>query len=697
MNSHCGYCSMQCGLELAPGSAEGGYVIRPSPDFPVATGRLCQKGLHALAHTIHPSRILSPLKRILKEEKGKRHWVESTWDKALDSIAAKIMSLQSQYGNDSIAVYGGGALTNEVCYLLGKFTRVALRSRYIDHSGTYGMSSGAAASQQAFGLDRGLTMPLEEILRARYIILAGTNIAECQPTMLPYLLEAKKKGAVIVTVDPRNTLTSKISSLHVRLQPGFDSVFVNGLIHVILDEMLYDEAFVTDHTIGLSELREATKSFPPARVEEITGIFEGVTRTIARQFARSTTGIVLTARGIEQQVNGVEHALNYMNLVLLTGKIGRTGCGFGTVTGQANGQGGREQGQTADQLPGYRSIEDPMARKHVAEVWGIEPEELPGKGVTSYEMFEKIERGDIRAMIVLGSNPIVSSPNNLIAERALSKLELLVVIDLFETETASFADWILPGASFLEGEGTVTNVEGRVLHRSQALPSPGNSKPDYQIVCELAHKLGKGNYFQFQSPEEVFDELCRASEGGIADYSGVSYERLKAEKGLFWPCPSPTHPGTPIVFAGGMFAHEDCKARLSAIQPGKPAETTDELFPYLLSTGRVGSHFSTGVLTRRTKEMNRKAPVPLAEIHPTLAFRIGLRPTSRIRITSRRGSQVFPIKITESIHPTTVFVPFHWGGDLSVNKLTHDALHPISGMPEFKICAVQVERVDELD
>jgi assimilatory nitrate reductase catalytic subunit len=686
--SHCCFCSMQCGLELVPDAGRSiGYAIKPRHDFPVATGRLCQKGLNVLDHVVHPERLTEPYK------KSSEGWVPSSWDHALGEIANQIKQIQADYGKDAVAVYGGGSLTNEVCYLLGKFTRIALGSKYIDYNGRYCMSSAAAASNQAFGLDRGMTMPLSEIPNAKYIILAGTNIAECQPTMVPYLLEAKKNGAVIVTIDPRNTMTSKLADIHVRLQPGFDSVFVNGLLHVIVQERLYAESFIKERTVGLEQLVEAVKPFTPARVEELTGILEAVVRTIARGFARAETGIVLTARGLEQQVNGVENTLNYINLSLITGKIGRNGCGYGAVTGQANGQGGREHGQKADQLPGYRLIENPHDRDYVARIWGIDPDELPGKGVSAYEMLQKVDEGEIKAMIVLGSNPLVSSPNSRVVERALQKLELLVVVDLFETETARLAHWLLPGSSFMEGEGTLTNLEGRVFHRGQVLELPGDSKLDFRILCELAELLGRGDYFQYASIEEVFTELALTTAGAKADYNGITYDRLREEKGIFWPCPTADHPGTPLLFKE-KFHHPDGRARLNGITPKMPAEPIDSDYPYILTTGRLANHYLSGAQTRRTEPLNKKAPIPVAEIHPWLAARAGLGACNRIRITSRRGSLEFQVKVTESIQPRTVFVPFHWGEQLSINRITNDALDPTSRMPEFKICAVRIERAD---
>ncbi|MDP5275041.1 molybdopterin oxidoreductase family protein [Chengkuizengella axinellae] len=689
--SHCCYCSMQCSLQLVPSDKhESGLVVKPSPDFPVATGRLCQKGLNSLDHVVHPSRIKEPLVRVDQDRNNK--WSNTSWNTAFDQISDKIKELQTTYGKDAVSVFGGGSLTNEVSYLLGKFTRVALQSKYIDYNGRYCMSSAAAAGNKAFGVDRGLTLPLSELENAKYIILAGTNIAECQPTMMPYLMAAKKKGAVIVTIDPRNTKTSKLADIHVRLQPGFDAMFVNSLLNVIVNEKLYDEKFIKDRTNGFSELVETVQPFTPDYVEEMTGILAPKIRTIARGFAKAKTGIVFTARGLEQQVNGVENTLNYINLCLTTGKIGKPGSGFGAVTGQANGQGGREHGQKADQLPGYRMLENESARAHVSKVWGISPDELPKSGVSAFELFEKINAGDIKAMIVLGSNPIVSSPNNAVVEQAFKKLELLVVVDLFETETAEYADWLLPGSSFLEAEGTLTNLEGRVFHRGKVLDTPNENLLDYEIICELAERLGRGQYFQYESIEDVFNELAKASAGGKADYSGITYKRLKEEKGLFWPCPDPEHPGTPKMFTK-EFYHEDGKAKIFAIKPEKPAEPIDSEYPYILTTGRLGNHYLSGAQTRRTENLNKKSPIPVAEIHPWLAKKVGLIPNQKMKITSRRGSLEFHVKITEGIQPKTIFVPFHWGKELAINQLTNDALAPISRMPEFKICAVKVKAI----
>jgi assimilatory nitrate reductase catalytic subunit len=687
-NTHCCFCSMQCGVEVRFNPETGESAAAPRTDFPVAAGKLCQKGLNVIAHTVHPDRLLYPMSR------GNSGILERTqWPLVLNQISSRIQTLQAQFGKDAISVYGGGSLTNEVSYLLGKFTRVALGSRFIDYNGRYCMSSAAAAANLAFGIDRGMTFPLSDIPLADYIILAGANIAECQPTMMPYLLEAKKNHAIIVTIDPRQTMTSKLADIHVKLQPGFDSVFINGLLHVILEEGLINHTFINEQTNGIEELRETVKPYTPDYVERLTGVMSAVIRTIARGFATAGNGIVMTARGLEQQVNGVENTLNYINLCLVTGKIGKPGSGYGAVTGQANGQGGREHGQKADQLPGYRNIEDPDAREHVAKVWGISPKELPGQGVSAFEMFHKIEDGTIKAMIVLGSNPLVSSPDNEYVSSMLKKLDLLVVIDLFETETAELAHYVLPGSSFLEAEGTLTNLEGRVFHRPQVTQPPAEAKLDYQFICELAEQLGRGQYFRYSSVEHIFNELAAASSGGKADYGGITYDKLKKEKGIFWPCPSEDHLGTPRMFEHG-FARWDGKAKIHGIKPKMPAEPIDRQYPYILTTGRLANHYLSGAQTRRTDALHKKAPLPIAEIHSTLAHQIGLKLGDHIRLISRRGALSFPVKIVESIHPLVIFVPFHWGGEWAVNKLTIGAMDPTSRMPEFKLCAVRAERAE---
>ena len=366
--------------------------------------------------------------------------------------------------------------------------------------------------------------------------------------------------------------------------------------------------------------------------------------------------------------------------------VGRPNSGYGTITGQGNGQGGREHGQKADQLPGYRRLDDPAARAHVAGVWGIDPDELPKPGRSAYEMLDRLGTdGGVRALLVLASNPVVSAPHaNRVTDR-LNALDLLVVSDIFRSETAGLADVVLPTTQWAEEDGTMTNLEGRVLRRKRALPPPPEVRSDLEVLVDLAHRLGRGRYFS-DDPRTVFDELRRASAGGIADYAGISYERIEAEQGVFWPCPAEDHPGTPRLFADG-FPTPDGRARFIRVEHRDPAEMPDREFPYVLTTGRNMQQYQSGNQTRRVHALTVALPEPRAELHPDLARRYGIADGDLVELRSRRGRAVFRARHHPGIRPDTVFVPFHWVG---ANLLTNPALDPHSKMPAFKACAVAI-------
>lgn len=459
-------------------------------------------------------------------------FVPVSWAEALNYIKEQVTLIQDKYGHDAMAVYGSASITNEEAYLLGKFARVGLQTKYIDYNGRLCMSAAATGANQTFGADRGLTNPLAEIPHTRVIILAGTNIAECQPTIMPYFEQAKENGAYLIAIDPRETATTKIADLHLKIKPGTDAALANGLVKIIIDEQLINEDFIRTRTNGFDELKQHTGALNLEDIAEQTSVPLEQIRKAAMKFAKETSGMLFTARGIEQQTDGTAAVKGFLNVVLITGKIGKPYSGYGAITGQGNGQGAREHGQKADQLPGYRSIENEEHRAYIAKVWGVNPDELPRKGVSAYEMMEKINDGDIKGLFLMCSNPAVSSPNANLVKQALSKLTFFVAIDLFLSETAKFADVILPASSYLEDEGTMTNVEGRVTLREASRPCPGEAKHDWQIICEIASVLGKGRYFSYTSAEDIFNELREASRGGIADYSGITYDRLRQEGGF---------------------------------------------------------------------------------------------------------------------------------------------------------------------
>ena len=687
--TQCPFCSMQCKMNLHEERTvqKSRFKVTPQKSDPVSEGRLCPKGVYSYSHAVSPARLRTPLLKVGKTFKP------VSWDTAYDWIKNKITSTQDQYGNHAVSVYGSGALTNEKAYLLGKFARVALGTKNIDYNGRFCMSSAAGASIQAFGVDRGMTNPLSEIPDAKCIILAGANVAECQPTMMPYFRRAKANGGKIIVIDPRETLTSKLADLHLKVKPGMDATLVNGMLKVIVDEDYVNHSFLQESVEGGAELLVFARSINLNEVAGLTGVVKEHIIEAARLYGKAATGMVFTARGVEQHARGVNNVRNFINLVLLTGKIGKPGSGYGTITGQGNGQGGREHGQKADQLAGYRSIENLEHRKHIAKIWGVHESSIPGSGVSAYEMFEKMDKREIRGLFVLGSNPAASNPNLNFVKGALEKLDFLVVIDTLMSETAELADLILPGSTHLEEEGTMTNLEGRVILRRAALKPPKDARLDWKILCDLAALLGKKEKFTYKCAQEIFEELRKATKGGIADYTGITYQRIEKEKGVFWPCPSRSHPGTPRMFVNGTFHHQNGKARVTPITNHFPKERTDEEFPLTLTTGRILLHYQTGVQTRITPELNKTAE-PFLEIHPTTACEIGLVDRGMARISSRRGEMVLQVKFSPGIREDTVFVPFHWEGTQSINQLTLPELDPHSGMPEFKACAVRVTTLE---
>ncbi|MEK3711497.1 nitrate reductase [Bacillus sp. FSL K6-1005] len=688
-DTQCPFCSMQCKMQLV----EQTIVTRKRYTAigihnPTTQGRLCMKGMNAHQHALHASRITRPL---LKKN---GEFVPVSWDEALTYIKEQVTLIQAKHGHDAMAVYGSASITNEEAYLLGKFARVGLQTKYIDYNGRLCMSAAATGANQTFGADRGLTNPLSEIPHSRVIILAGTNIAECQPTIMPYFEQAKENGAYLIAIDPRETATTKIADLHLKIKPGTDAALANGLVKIIIDEQLINEDFIRTRTNGFDELKQHIGALNLEDIAEQTNVPLEQMRKAAMKFAMETSGMLFTARGIEQQTDGTAAVRGFLNVVLITGKIGKPYSGYGAITGQGNGQGAREHGQKADQLPGYRSIENEDHRAYIAKVWGVNPDELPRKGVSAYEMMEKINDGDIKGLFLMCSNPAVSSPNANLVKQALSKLTFFVAIDLFISETAKFADVILPASSYLEDEGTMTNVEGRVTLREASRPCPGEAKHDWQIICEIASALGKGRYFPYTSAEDIFNELREASRGGIADYSGITYDRLRQEGGIHWPCPEPDHPGTRRLFEDS-FAHPDQKAALSVIpnEPVVPKEKPTAEYPLFLTTGRVMSHYLTGVQTRKSASLAARDFESFMEIHPKTAAAYNIEDRVLVNIESPRGSITVRSKWSEHIRKDTVFVPIHWADAQNVNDLIGDSLDPACKMPGFKVCAVRVRPI----
>jgi assimilatory nitrate reductase catalytic subunit len=539
-------------------------------------------------------------------------------------------------------------------------------------------------------MDRGLPVPITDLAEADTILLFGGNVAETMPPFMKHIIEQKRNGGTLITVDPRKTATAGQSGLHLQPTPGTDLALANGLLHIAVTEGYTDDQYIAERTNGFEAVRTKVNNYWPERVERVTGVPIRQMSEVAQLLAQSDRALILTARGAEQHATGTDTVSALINLALAYGLPGREGSGFGCLTGQGNGQGGREHGQKADQLPGYRKIDDPAAREYVAGVWGVDPEDIPGPGRSAYELLSALGTDEgPKSLFVFGSNPMVSAPNAKKIEERLKSLAFLVVSDFVLSETAEIADVVLPTTQWAEESGTMTNLEGRVLRRRQALQPPTGVRSDLEIISALAKRLTAKATWNTE-PVTVFDELRLASRGGIADYSGITYERIENEGGIFWPCPSEDHPGTPRPFLD-TFPTPDGRARFIPVEYKGAVEEIDEEYPFFLTTGRVLAQYQSGAQTRRVKQLVAASPVPFVELHPDTADKLAINEGMEVCVVSRRGEVVVQARLTDTIRYDTVFIPFHWAGKGRANLLTNPALDPISKMPGFKVCAVRIE------
>jgi assimilatory nitrate reductase catalytic subunit len=704
VKTHCCFCGQQCGIQLKV-KDEQVVGFEPWEDFPFNRGMLCPKGVRRYLQGSHHDRLTKAYFRDTSLPEGFR---AVGYDEAIRRVAAEIQRIQSQYGNDAFALLGGASMTTEKCYLIGKFARVCLKTRYIDYNGRLCMVSAAAANKKTFGIDRA-SNPCSDIPLAEVIWIGGANVAECAPITTSYVWQARDNGARVINVDPRITPLARNCDLILPIKPGRDAALFAGVLHLMIKKDWLDHDFIRNHTVGFEKAAEAVKDWTPKRTAEVTGIRQAAIEKAAEWWGTAKTSFLMHARGMEQHAHGVNNCLAALNIVLASGRIGRPGCGYATITGQGNGQGGREHGQKADQLPGARDIENPEHRKFIAEFWGVPEPELPHSGVDCYEVFRKIDRGEIKGLLSWSFNPVVSLPDSAFIKKMLEKLEFYVNIDFFLSETGRFADVVLPGSQHEEDEGVVCTTEGRVVKINQAIQPPGDAKQDWRILQDIAKTLGRTHGFMFNSPREIFDELRRATKGSVADYSGITYEKIEKQLGVFWPCPSSDaegrpidHPGTPRLFehgswnpvakGAGPFYFPDGKARFHAIQYEPPTEDVDEEYPIILTTGRTINMFLSGNQTRRIGPLVDQYPEPLLELHPLLAEKHSICDGDWVAVESRRGKTTIRCHVVETIRPDVVFVPYHWAGEKSVNLVTISSQDPISKIPEYKVCAVRLAK-----
>jgi assimilatory nitrate reductase catalytic subunit len=658
-------------------SADLQVTVRPTEASP----GLCQKGFTAAALLDSDARLTVPLVR------RDGQLVQASWEEALERIATGLAAVQREHGRDAVGIFGGGGLTNEQVYALGKLARVALRTKTIDYNGRFCMSSGATAANRAFGLDRGLPFPLADVGRTGALLLVGSNPVDTMPPAVVHLDAMLAGGGALIVADPRRTPTAAMATLHLQNVPGSDLALALGLLHLVVADGWLDADFIAERTSGWPDVRATLSAWWPERAERVTGVPVPSLREAARLLGEASSAMVITGRGPEQQSKGADTATAYVNLALALGLPGRPLSGWGCLTGQGNGQGGREHGQKADQLPGYRSISDPAAREHLAQVWGVDVESIPGPGPSAYELLMSLGTST-RALLVMGSNVVVCAPDSDAVVAGLRSLDLLVVADVVLSETAELADVVLPVAQWAEEEGTMTTVEGRVVLRRKAVEAPALVRTDLQVIAGIAAAVGVDQGFPCE-PRAVFEELRRATAGGIADYAGITYERLVATDGIWWPCPSEDHPGTPRTFTES-FATPDGRARFVAVEHRSSAEEPDSEYPVLLTTGRTRGHYQSGAQTRRIAQLLAADPRSFVEVHPSLAASIGLADGAWARVSTRRGSAELEVRIEPGMQPETIFIPFHWG---EANRLTSPALDPHSRMPELKVCAARLEAV----
>ncbi|GAB2977648.1 assimilatory nitrate reductase catalytic subunit [Mucilaginibacter puniceus] len=684
VETHCCFCGMQCGIKLLVKSNKV-VGFEPWMEFPYNEGRLCPKGVQRYLQNNHPDRLMQPLKRV--EGAG---FKPINWDEAMETTVSEIQRIQEKYGKDAFSVLSGVSLTNEKSYLVGKFARVALKTKNLDYNGRLCMVSAGAGNKKAFGLDRA-SNNYSDLEHAEVIMVCGANISETFPTLTWWIWRARDNGAKLIVIDPRIIPLARTADLHLPIKPGTDSALYGAMLKYMVDHDMVDHDFINNHTSGFAEAIEAVKDYTLEWAEEITGIEKEKIKQAAELWGKANTSFLLHARGIEHHSKGVDNVLGCINLVLASGRIGKPYCGYGTITGQGNGQGGREHGHKCDQLPGNRDITNPEHRKYIAGVWGIPEPELPGKGHTAYELIDAIHRGEVKGLLSICFNPLVSLPNNNYVREALEKLEFYVVIDFFLNETARHADIVLAGSLQEEEEGTVTTAEGRVVRIRQAVTPPGEARTDTSIILELAKRLGAEDKFTYENSEAIFNELRVASKGGTADYYGITYKKVEDNMGIFWPCPSEDHPGTPRLWEDKKFATPDERAHFNPVKYRDPGEITDDLYPIVLTTGRVVSQYLSGTQTRRIGKLVEQYPEPLLEIHPDLAEKYGIRQREMVKVSTRRGEAEFPANIVETIRTDTVFIPYHWPGKKSANQLTSGTLDPVSKIPEFKVCACKLE------
>jgi len=689
----CPYCGVGCRLRVEA-TPEEGLRIRGVETAPANLGRLCAKGAQLGPTVRTPDRLTDPLFRLSRHDSFQR----TDWDTSLRYIAEVFTNILHTHGPEAIGFYGSGQLDSEAVYCIGKLFKGSLGCNNTDSNSRLCMAAAVAGYRSSLGSD-GPPTCYDDIDDADVILIIGSNMAEAHPVTFDRIKASKKirPDQQIIVVDPRRTATAEAADLHLPLAPGSDIAFLHALGRLLLLMGSADESFIEAHTTGFDTYRQHLLNHDLSDLAKITGLEEALLYKTARMIAKAGRFLSFYCMGLGQSTVGMWKNNSLINLHLLTGQIGKPGAGPFSLTGQPNAMGGREVGLLSHQLPGYRTVEDPLHREQVERYWKRRPGTIsPQPGLTAIEMFRALEKGQLKAIWIAGTNPAVSLPDLHHVKRALEKARLVVVQDAYHpTETSRMADVVLPAAQWGEKEWTSTNSERMVSHSPQLFPRQGQALPDWEIFARFARTLNLSG-FDFASAAEVWDEFAPLTAGRPCDMSGATSARLR-QGSLQWPCPSVDHPGTKRRYLDHQFPTPDGKARFIACDHRDPREMPDHEFPFVLTTGRLYAHWHTLTRTAKADKLVRREPSAFVEVHPTDAERLDVKDGDPLQISSRRGTVQLPVRLSEGVRPGMVFVPFHWGDIFgegnAANYLTISAIGRVAKQPELKFCAVSLERV----
>ncbi len=671
----CPYCGVGCQLELRVNNnelVEVGSVYRENTPNP--HGQTCVKGRFGLEFVNHPDRLKSPLMK----KNGQLE--EVSWEEALDHVAARFSEIKEKYGSNSIAGLSSAKCTNEENYLMQKFMRAVIKTNSVDHCARLCHASTVAGLAKAFG-SGAMTNSISEIEGSDLIFVIGSNPTENHPVIGSMMKSANKNGTKIIVADPREIELSSLAEVSMHQKPGSDVALLNGLMHVIIKENLHDEDYIKNRTENFSMVKGIVSEYTPEKVEKITGIDKEDIIKAARLFAEADKAAIYFAMGITQHRTGTDNVLSVANLAMLTGNVGFESTGVNPLRGQNNVQGACDLGALSNVYPGYQSVEDTEIRDKFMDYWEVEDlsQEI---GLTVVEIFDAITDGDLHGLYIMGENPMISDPDQTHIQQALEDVEFLVVQDIFLSETAEFADVVLPAASFAEKNGTFTNTERRIQKVNKAIDSPGQSRPDWKIIQEISRRMGYE--MDYKNSVEIMEEIADLTP----IYGGVRYERL-GETGLQWPCVDEDDSGTKFLHEGEFSRG---KGRFHAVSYIPPAEEADDKYPYIMMTGRMLYHFHTGTMTRNSKPIDDHSPDAYVEINEEDAKSLKIEDRDRVKVKSRRGEVETYAKVGNRVEKGQIFMPFHYA-ESPANRLTNSVLDKDAKIPELKVSAVDIEKI----